>query len=760
MKEKIIAPIEQIELNTATYCNTSFTPTLINFFYGKNGAGKSTIARAIADDIGIKWQPGKASNDFDILVYDDYFRSANLQNYENLAGVFTISEQNINVQNQIDKKRSELAVQQNLHETSQEEIIKLTSEIEALGNTFQNEIWEKTRSYREDYANTQDGKKQKRTFAEAVLAVSNTPVKGQADEDEMRVLYDTAFDPLSKTYTLCIQPTESFPLCDLLSKVIVSSANTPFAGLMKKINASAWVKQGHEKYHEILKNQCPYCQQSLPDDFDKQLQACFDSAYAENINELRNFKQNYDSTGKRILEGLYKNLADPFPKFNYSEYEDKLTILEKTADENSRAISDKIADPTIIVELKDTTVLLLELVNIINTVNLKITANNEVVNAKQQKQNECKKMVWGHIAFLLDSEVSSYQDSKSKLEKSLKDTQKINATSEKEARKLLNEISFLNRQTINTSVAIENINSLLRDSGFQGFFLKEKRNTPNVYEVVRENGVVADKLSEGERNFIAFLYFYELVKGTLNSDGSMLPKIVVIDDPVSSMDSNSLFIVSALVREMVEICHNNVNYLTNTGRGNYIKQIFILTHNTYFHREITYNQAGRYCFVSFFLIEKIDNTSIVRLCLRNKSDAPTILENYNPVLNSYAALWSEYREVNSDIPLINVVRRILEYYFLQLCGYEGTDLRNKILVENKDKFIVYQDDGSSDISKYQAASSLLSYIATSQTNVIADGLNYVSGSIGVDICRETFEMIFRLMGQGQHYEMMMESSRN
>lgn len=138
-----------------------------------------------------------------------------------------------------------------------------------------------------------------------------------------------------------------------------------------------------------------------------------------------------------------------------------------------------------------------------------------------------------------------------------------------------------------------------------------------------------------------------------------------------------------------------------------------------------------------------------------KSDAPTVLENYNPVLNSYAALWSEYKEVNSEIPLVNVVRRILEYYFLQLCGYEGTDLRNRILVDNREKFIELLEDGTSDTTRYQIASSLLSYIASSEINVISDGLNYVSGSIGVDQCRETFEMIFQLMGQGQHYEMMM-----
>ncbi len=755
MKEKIKAPIEHIELNSATYSDISFTPTLINFFYGKNGTGKSTIARAIADDVGITWGIGHTSDSFDVLVYDDDFRSANLQNYDNLAGVFTISEQNISIQNQVNTKRDELTVQQKLCETSGEEIKKLKADLEELKTTFQNDVWERAREIRENFDKTQEGRKQKRTFAEAVLAVSRTSAKGKADENEMRELYDTAFDAASRIYDMCNAPTEQFPSSELLSKVIVNSANTPFADFMKKINASTWVRQGHERYHQVAQNQCPYCQQILPDDFESQLETCFDSAYEDNLSQLKNYKHNYDLTAEQIIETLQKNLADPFLKFDYIEYKDKLTILEKTVEENGRIISDKINDPTKAVKLTDTSVLLEGLVSIIEQVNQQIKKNNDVVNSKQQKQNECKKMVWGHIAFLLDSDVSSYLESKFKLEDKLKLAEKTNADAEQAARKLRSEISALNRQTINTSAAVESINLLLRDSGFQGFVLREKHNTPNVYEVVRENGQVADKLSEGERNFIAFLYFYELVKGTLSSNGFMMPKIVVIDDPVSSMDSSALFIVSALVREMVEICYNNVDYLTNTGQGSFIKQIFILTHNTYFHREITYNQARRYNFVSFFLVEKIDNLSSIRLCTRNKSDAPTVLENYNPVLNSYAALWSEYKEVNSEIPLVNVVRRILEYYFLQLCGYEGTDLRNRILVDNRDKFIEELEDGATNTTRYQIASSLLSYIASSQTNVVADGLNYVSGSISVEQCRETFEMIFRLMGQGQHYEMMM-----
>ena len=45
MNPKMKSAIEKITLNDATFSNEVIEPTYVNFFYGKNGAGKSTIAR-------------------------------------------------------------------------------------------------------------------------------------------------------------------------------------------------------------------------------------------------------------------------------------------------------------------------------------------------------------------------------------------------------------------------------------------------------------------------------------------------------------------------------------------------------------------------------------------------------------------------------------------------------------------------------------------------------------------------------------------
>ena len=169
-----------------------------------------------------------------------------------------------------------------------------------------------------------------------------------------------------------------------------------------------------------------------------------------------------------------------------------------------------------------------------------------------------------------------------------------------EAEGLKEEISKLSLKTVSTKPTIDGINKILRDAGFQGFHLHEKDGHPNVYEVLRQNGDIAENLSEGELNFIAFLYFYHVVRGSLDDSGMRKDKIVVIDDPVSSMDSNALFIISALVRDMIQICHHYIHPEDTSVGGEFIRQIFVLTHNTYFFKEISYNQVRCYDSVSFF----------------------------------------------------------------------------------------------------------------------------------------------------------------
>ena len=164
-------------------------------------------------------------------------------------------------------------------------------------------------------------------------------------------------------------------------------------------------------------------------------------------------------------------------------------------------------------------------------------------------------------------------------------------------------------------------------SGFIGFSLIEHDKIPDKYIVVRPDGSPAKELSEGERNFIAFLYFYYLVHGAWKRDDLTKGKIVVIDDPVSSLDSSVMFIVGSLVRGLIEDCFCD-------GKKHNIKQIFILTHNPYFHKEISNkyeaNSEELIKKSTFTIVKKTDdNVSIVETCERKNSDPDSDIEMEN-----------------------------------------------------------------------------------------------------------------------------------
>ncbi len=454
-------------------------------------------------------------------------------------------------------------------------------------------------------------------------------------------------------------------------------------------------------------------------------------------------------------------------------YNDKLTVLRAAITANLQTISEKMEKPGKVVALESIAPILRELCSIIDAMNTLIIENNKVVSSKQKSQENCSKKVWELLAYTLQNDVFKFRQSLKEIKSSTQNLKTNIQMMTADSEVLRQSIDKKSGTIINTSDTVKGMNKLLRDSGFQGFSIEEDKNTPNVYKVVRPGGIPADRLSEGERNFIAFLYFYHLVHGngsideaqsiyddngnqTVISDGSdNRDKIVVIDDPVSSMDSSSLFIVASLVREMTAICSNNVSMHKTGYNGDYIKQIFILTHNAHFHRAVTVNQERHYRYVSFFHITKNNNISNIKLCVQKNHDCPTNMENYNPVQNAYAALWTEYKEVTTAIPLLNVIRKILEYYFIQICGYNGVTIQERILSDaNRRKFVSIADDGTEDTTQLQIVSSMLSYISSNSFG-LNDGLYFVDDCTDVELYRELFESIFKCMNQEQHFNMMM-----
>ncbi len=91
--------------------------------------------------------------------------------------------------------------------------------------------------------------------------------------------------------------------------------------------------------------------------------------------------------------------------------------------------------------------------------------------------------------------------------------------------------------------------------------------------------IILVTLSEGEKMIISFLYFMELCKGKENEQEVLTKedKIIVIDDPISSLSHTYIFNISMLIKK----------YFFNKN-----KQVFVLTHSLYFFHELIRNKEN------------------------------------------------------------------------------------------------------------------------------------------------------------------------
>lgn len=755
MSEKAKSAIEQITVNEGTFENEVLSPSYINFFYGKNGSGKTSISRQIESGTGITWAEGESPSNYQILVYNQDYIDQRFKTLDKVNGIFTLNESD--GEDDTAKQIEALEDERRKINKRQEEINrdggerdKVSKARKVAEDNFQGACLRSTKVMRDKYKAAFNKASRNPQLSQKIDAT--TPK--DCNEEELDRIFAAAFAEGARLYKFFTmidgeEHIAKVPTCDLLGEPITSSGNTVFASFVKELQSLAWIEHGHNHFHEKANGLCPYCRQPIPSDYEEQLASCYDEQYQRAIETIKAFRQNYRSHMGVIFTILKTAAAQetlPALADSVKALQPQINNFTRAVQGNLDRIDEKIADPSKVVSLEDLTPMLLDLAFALTKLNEEVQKNNDMVAKLGDTQEQCIKDVWGLIAYRMQGEVKTYHLA---LEEAAKTTRDLNAEETENKRRLGEieaQITLLGKSSTTIQAAIDDINTLLHDSGFEGFEIIKSDVAKDAYKVVRGDKKLAVRLSEGEKHFLSFLYFYNQVKGC-DENGVMKEKIVVIDDPVSSLDGNALFIISSLVREMIEVCFNNAEYEGETEKGNYIRQLFILTHNAQFHRGITYKQVSRYRSVNFYKINKIHNHSSVKPCVRlNKNKAGQEKENYNPVKNAYAALWAEYQELENPIPLMNVIHRIMDYYFIDMCGEDGMDIRERILVKEKPRF---EEDA------FFLADSMLQYMGAG----INGDMSYDSDEAEAAQIKETFEKIFRLLGQGQHFDMMMERAR-
>ena len=225
-----------------------------------------------------------------------------------------------------------------------------------------------------------DGKKQKKNFAEAVLAEAEPT---DHDLAELERLYDVAFDDSARAYSEFKKAVATtygnLPGKDLLDRMIVSCSDTPFARFMKALGDTAfdWVRDGHTHYAGAAGGKCPYCQQKLPANFEADIAATFDAQYQQDIRDLGQFQATYTRETADILQVLQANTVDVMSSINLTAYQEKLALLESNFKINRQRIAEKVKEPSKTIFLEDTDTLLLEIGALIDDINKSIKARKD-----------------------------------------------------------------------------------------------------------------------------------------------------------------------------------------------------------------------------------------------------------------------------------------------------------------------------------------------------------------------------------------------
>jgi wobble nucleotide-excising tRNase len=705
-----------------------------NFVFGSNGTGKTTVSRVIADEskfptCEVTWKGGTKLQP---MVYNYDFIERNFNQSTELKGVFTLGEQNVDTLNKIATDKAAFDDFTKKIDTLKKGLQGddgtggKQGELASLELALKEKCWAQKQKHDTKLQGAFEGYRgSSEKFKGKILQewASNTATLISLSDLEKKA--ETVFGPtptaeqvISAIDAAKLLVHESTPV---LKKRVIGKEDVDIAAMIRKLGNSDWVREGRV-FYEANENVCPFCQQSTTETFAQSLNEYFDKTFETDSKAIDDLSASYKTDADRLQQQVISVIATPSKFLDVEKLKAKKELLDSRITINIQRIAGKKKEPSQIVELESLSNVLTAIKMLVDAANTLISDHNKMVLNITQERRTLSGQVWKYLLEEeLKADLAAYKSTHESLSKAIIAMQAQVSTATRDKAKKFAEIRELEKQTTSTQPTIDGINSLLSSFGFRGFSIA-KAPKGNFYKLVRLDGSDAKvTLSEGEKTFVTFLYFYHRLKGSYSESGMTTDRIVVFDDPVSSLDSDILFIVGSLIKGLFDEVRDKIGH---------IKQVFVLTHNVYFHKEVTFNTSR-----SRDVAMKNETFWVVRKPgLESKVDKHTS----NPIKTSYELLWSEVRKADrSNLTIQNTLRRILENYFKFFGGIDPKDVCKKL--SGKEQII---------------CNTLLSWV-NDGSHYAHDDLYMSIDNTTVDTYLEVFRAIFEKSGHSAHYKMMM-----
>ncbi|MER9002245.1 MULTISPECIES: AAA family ATPase [unclassified Mesorhizobium] len=559
-----------------------------NVVYGENGTGKTTLSRLFdclktglheeypALEFKISSQTGDLTHGTaaarKVRVFSADYVQLNIGQLDgNLKPILVVGEENKALSEALEKDEQELAKRNAVivgakariaqHETARGKLFTSVAATisEATSGTIQ-------RSYRKNNAEAafralavSDG------LTEAQLGAHRATLRQEAmDRIEAATTKTIVFGGKDHSLDLGAKAIET-TVSSLCGRAVISDA---IARLEDSAEIASWVEQGHALHKKLGHQTCQFCEQALPADRWRRLEAHFN---------------NEDQALKSEIERAIDEIDRLKSSLQYTPLPDRLAFYSEFRDRYDRAREALVAEvDAAIAALGQITAKLTEklgarttslpfdgrlnfgrLAEAMSAVPALVDDHNKKTEGFADAKDAAKTAVEGHYLCGIKADVAGY------VAKILEEDALIKRNTEGDEGAGMVALTTLEAaiaerksQISNAHKAGEDLTSLLQT--FLGRSELVFESGDHGYRVKR-NGKDAKRLSEGERTAIAFIYFIVQLK---DQEFDLAEGVVVIDDPVSSLDSSSVYQAFAFLKNAVKDA----------------KQVFLLTHNFSFLR--------------------------------------------------------------------------------------------------------------------------------------------------------------------------------
>lgn len=625
---------------------------LVTLIYGRNGTGKSSICKLIAEDLNDK---------FKVCIFDGF---GSVLSVDNRLNAIALGRENSQLQEKINQLTERL----------------VNKERELLHGGEIAENIRKAEGILSKISKSKDAAIRK--IAKEIKNKENPRIdpnyhKGKVEKDlkgsTHEVLEKSSYEVVRQTASMqCLEPATQFVLPEVDLSTLFHEVNeilqrsiTPsilIAEFENNLRKQKFASLGCEVHDRRTDKHCAFCGGSLTDERWKQLDAFFNDASASLKKDIREYQGRIGDITKKLVNSRIEQPDKFYPEFDgravtvRSEINELIAQLCAELEELSKRLGARLNDEFTVqprCELQTAP----ERLEVLGQQYCRLVQeNNEYGNNFEVKRSKAVSQLLSHWLATLSSEHGVLK-LMNKEEMARKELDKHTATQDQandEVGELKQQISKLRGDIKDENKAADHINVVLNSLGVDNFTLvRVERQDVGFYQVKNSHdGSLRNitELSTGEKNFIAFLYFIHTLNAPREDHN---PRLIIFDDPMTSNDDIYQY---AIISQLHNLQEKIFGYSGSGGDG-----LVILTHNTHFYLNV------------FHPTFKWKKACVYNLRSSRGQTYPYKVERAKDnIKTAYQSLWHDlYFAYQQDRPNLmwNTLRRIVTTYLL----FEGLE---------------------------------------------------------------------------------------